>query len=85
MIFSNAFPVSYADLRIDLANAIVGYARLFRPTYAPRHAGAGGANVGHPSSPFGSCYDTDSAGTAENLSGAYLTTESIGLKARLAG
>jgi hypothetical protein len=26
-----------------------GFARLFRPTYAPRHAGAGGANLGHPS------------------------------------
>ena len=29
--------------------ALVGFARRFRPTYAPRQAGAGGANVGHPS------------------------------------
>jgi hypothetical protein len=26
-----------------------GFAHLLRPTYAPRHAGAGWANVGHPS------------------------------------
>jgi hypothetical protein len=26
-----------------------GAAERFRPTYAPRHAGAGEANVGHPS------------------------------------
>jgi hypothetical protein len=29
----------------------LGYADHFRPTYAPRHAGAGLANVGHPSIP----------------------------------
>jgi hypothetical protein len=27
----------------------LGYAHHFRPTYAPRQAGAGEANVGHPS------------------------------------
>jgi hypothetical protein len=26
-----------------------GFARLIRPMYAPRQAGAGGANMGHPS------------------------------------
>jgi hypothetical protein len=34
----------------------------FRPTYAPRQAGAGGANVGHPSYSFELCYDTDPFG-----------------------
>jgi hypothetical protein len=29
-----------------------GFAHLLRPMYAPRHAGAGGANMGHPSRTF---------------------------------
>ena len=38
--------------RFGTERDLMGFARRFRPTYAPRHAGAGGAggaNVGRPS------------------------------------
>ena len=38
-----------------------GSPHRFRPRYAPRQAGAGLANLGHPSYSFRLCYDTDSA------------------------
>jgi hypothetical protein len=40
---SIAFSYTSQDLLVDMAKALVGFARLLRPTYA-------GANVGHPSS-----------------------------------
>jgi hypothetical protein len=33
----------------DKTKAVVGFARRFRPRYAPRHAGTGLANLGQPS------------------------------------
>jgi hypothetical protein len=39
----------FARIFWSMTKAIVGSAYLFRPMYAPRHAGAGDANMGHPS------------------------------------
>jgi hypothetical protein len=44
----------------DSINAIVGFARRFRPRYA-------GANLGHPSCSIWFCYDTDSFGTRSEV------------------
>ncbi len=60
------FLLSKADLQ-ESANAIVGAVPLrFRPMYA-------GANMGHPSSTIGLCYETDSFGTVPEQQ--FLTTE----------
>ena len=39
----------HPDLLVDNVKAFEGFARLFQPMYAPRPAGADGANMGDPS------------------------------------
>jgi hypothetical protein len=57
MIFSNAFTGGLPGLFMESllsedSKPWKGSAHLFQPMYAPRRAGAGGANMGHPSLPI---------------------------------